>query len=140
MVATDGRVLGRHDGIERFTIGQRKGLGIALGEPAFVVEIDAATRRVVLGGREDLARDSLLAQEANWLVDPPTEAFPCTAQIRYNSPARPALATPLPEGRLHIAFDEPQYGVAPGQAVVVYQADRVLGGGWIESASRAQDN
>ncbi len=136
-VTTAGAVLGRHDGIERFTIGQRKGLGIALGEPAFVVEIDPATRRVVLGDRVDLARIRLLARDTNWLIDPPTAPIPCLAQIRYNSPARPAIATPLPDRGLQVVFDEPQYGVAPGQAVVLYRDDQVLGGGWIESASRA---
>lgn len=133
LVTTDGRVLGRHAGIEGFTIGQRKGLGVALGHRAFVVRIERQTRRVVIGQREDLARRALTADHTNWLADPPTGPFACQAQIRYNAPAASATAEVLPAGRLSIQFDEPRYGVAPGQAVVCYDGDRVLGGGWIES-------
>lgn len=132
IVTTDGTVVGEHPGIERFTIGQRKGLGVAMGEPYFVVNIDAQTKQVVIGQREDLARQHLTANRTNWLVDPPADSFSCLAQIRYNSPARPATATVLDDNRLQVDFEEPQFGVAPGQAVVCYQDDRVLGGGWIE--------
>jgi tRNA-specific 2-thiouridylase len=132
IVTTDGRVVGRHDGIERFTIGQRKGLGVALGEPQFVVRIEADTHRVVIGGRGELARRELTAGGVNWLVDAPRDAFRCRAKIRYNSPSAEALAEPLAGDRLRVQFDQPCYGVAPGQAVVCYCADRVLGGGWIE--------
>jgi tRNA-specific 2-thiouridylase len=136
LVTVDGRVLGRHPGIESFTIGQRRGLGVALGERAFVVRIEPDTRRVVIGTREDLARRDLTAERTNWLVDPPTGAFRCQAKIRYNAQAAPATAEVLPEGRLRVQFDEPCYGVAAGQAVVCYDQDCVLGGGWIESADR----
>jgi tRNA-specific 2-thiouridylase len=132
IVTTDGRVVGRHGGIEAFTIGQREGLGVAMGEPYFVLRIEADTRRIVIGRRDELARRKLTARDLNWLVDAPRSAFPCTAKIRYNSPAAAAVAEPLPEGRLRVVFDEPRYGVAPGQAVVCYHGDRVLGGGWIE--------
>jgi tRNA-specific 2-thiouridylase len=132
-VTTDGRVVGRHEGIEAFTIGQRKGLGIALGEPHFVVRIEPDTRRVVLGKRDDLATNRLTADRANWLVDPPTAPRRCLAKIRYNTPATSATVLALPSNRLDIQFDEPVFGVAPGQAVVCYDKDRVLGGGWIES-------
>jgi tRNA-specific 2-thiouridylase len=132
VVTTDGRVVGRHSGIEAFTIGQRKGLGIALGEPHFVVRIEPENSRVVLGSRDELARGTLTANRTNWLVDPPGGTFTCAAQIRYNSRAAAATAEVLPNNRLSIAFVEPQHGVAPGQAVVCYQEDRVLGGGWIE--------
>ena len=131
-VTTAGTVVGRHAGIEQFTIGQRKGLGIAFGEPRYVVRIEADTRRVVIGTHDELARTELTAQRTNWLVDEPTEPFPGDVQIRYNSTASPATITPLAGGRLHVAFDEPRHGVAPGQAVVVYSGDRVFGGGWIE--------
>jgi tRNA-specific 2-thiouridylase len=131
-VGTDGRVLGRHDGIEAFTIGQRKGLGIALGEPHFVVRIEPDTRRVVLGRREDLARQTLTADRTNWLVPPPSEPRRCTAKIRYNAPARPASVLALPGDRLRVEFDEPVDAISPGQAVVCYDDARVLGGGWIE--------
>ena len=133
IVTTTGEVVGHHPGIERFTIGQRKGLAVAMGEPYFVVRIDPATRRVVIGRLEELGRTALTASETNWLVDPPSGTFSCQAQIRYNSPAQPALATVLPNGRLQVEFEQPQNGVAPGQAVVCYDRDRVLGGGWIES-------
>jgi tRNA-specific 2-thiouridylase len=133
LVTTDGRVLGRHAGIEGFTIGQRKGLGVALGHRAFVVRIERETRRVVIGQHEDLARRALTADRTNWLADPPAGPFRCQAKIRYNAHAASATAEILPAGRLAVQFDEPRYGVAPGQAVVCYDGDRVLGGGWIES-------
>jgi len=132
IVTTDGRVVGKHPGIERFTIGQRKGLGVAMGEPHFVVRIDPESRDVVIGTRDDLARGELTANRTNWLVDPAQGPFRCLAQIRYNSAAVPATAEPLDGDRLHVVFDTPCHGVAPGQAVVCYDADRVLGGGWIE--------
>lgn len=136
LVTTDGTVVGTHDGIEGFTIGQRKGLGVALGKPAFVVRIEPETRRVVLGERSDLDRTELTADQANWLVDLPSgEPVRCHAQIRYNSAAQPATLTRHGADRFGIAFDTPAQGVTPGQAVVCYadaQPDRVLGGGWIE--------
>ena len=132
IVTTEGRVVGTHPGIERFTIGQRKGMGVAMGEPYFVVRIEPDTRRVVIGRQEELARREVSANGCNWLADPPAGEFRCTAKIRYNSPAAAATAELLPGGRLQVAFDEPRYGVAPGQAVVLYDGERVLGGGWID--------
>jgi tRNA-specific 2-thiouridylase len=135
IVTTAGAVVGTHPGIERFTVGQRKGMGVAMGEPYFVVRIEPETRRVVIGKKEDLARSELTAQQCNWLLDTtpsPGETFRCTAKIRYNSQRVPAQAEVLAGNRLRVTFDEPRYGVAPGQAVVCYDGDRVLGGGWIE--------
>ncbi|MBC7855707.1 MAG: tRNA 2-thiouridine(34) synthase MnmA, partial [Pirellulaceae bacterium] len=132
IVTTDGRVVGTHPGIERFTIGQRKGMKVAMGEPYFVVRIEPASRRVVIGRQEDLARRELTAEKCNWLVEPPSGSFRCLAKIRYNSPPAPATADVLPDNRLRVHFDEPRHGVAPGQAVVCYDGERVLGGGWIE--------
>jgi tRNA-specific 2-thiouridylase len=132
IVTTAGRVVGTHPGIERFTIGQRKGLGVAMGEPYFVVRIDPATKQVVIGRQEDLARTELTAGDCNWLTDPPTGEFACSAKIRYNSPPATATAEVLSENRLRVVFDQPRYGVAPGQAVVIYDEEQVLGGGWIE--------
>jgi tRNA-specific 2-thiouridylase len=132
IVTTDGRVVGTHPGIERFTIGQRKGLKVAMGEPYFVVRIEAQSRQVVIGRQEELARQELTASDCNWLVDPPDGKFVCQAKIRYNSPATAATAEVLSSGRLRITFVEPRHGVAPGQAVVLYDDERVLGGGWIE--------
>lgn len=136
MVTTDGTVVGTHKGIEGFTVGQRKGLGVALGERMFVVRIEPDTNRVVLGDRDSMLRPELTAGKTNWLVDLPTEEpIACHAQIRYNAPAVPATMTLLPSDRLAVSFEQPQFGVAPGQAVVCYSAEdntRVLGGGWIE--------
>jgi tRNA-specific 2-thiouridylase len=131
-VLTDGRVVGRHEGIEGFTIGQRKGLGIALGDPHYVVRIEPETRRVVIGTKDQLARTELTAADSNWLIDAPAAPLRCTAKIRYNTRPVSATVTALPNRRLHVTFDEPQFGIAPGQAVVCYHHDRVLCGGWIE--------
>ena len=132
-VSTDGTVLGQHRGYEAFTIGQRKGLGIALGEPHFVIRIDPESSDVVLGKKESLAREGLLAGEANWLVDPSSVPSQVSVQIRYNSTPQPAklmLDAGNPD-QFEVTFDEPQDAVAPGQAAVVYDDSRVLGGGWI---------
>ena len=131
-VLTTGEVVGRHEGIEGFTVGQRKGLGVALGEPKFVVRIEPDTRRVVLGDREELGRRDLTASECNWLVDAGDLPERCEAQIRYNAPPAPASLTLGSDDRLRLRFDEPQFAVAPGQAAVCYAGDQVLGGGWIE--------
>jgi tRNA-specific 2-thiouridylase len=136
-VLTDGTVVGRHAGIEAFTVGQRKGLGIALGSPHFVVEIDPQTNRVVLGSKDELLRDGLVAERANWLVTPDELAGGGDAtvrvQIRYNSPPQPARlqCDAAHPGQFEVLFDTPQAGIAPGQAAVIYRGERVLGGGWI---------
>ncbi|TWT30406.1 tRNA-specific 2-thiouridylase MnmA [Posidoniimonas corsicana] len=133
LVTTDGRVVGRHDGIEGFTVGQRKGLGVALGERAFVVRIEPDTNRVVLGDRAALDASELTASGCNWLTDlPPEEPIECLAQIRYN--AKPAAAELVVQAghKLSVRFKSPQFGVAPGQAVVCFDGERVLGGGWID--------
>lgn len=132
IVTTTGEVVGHHPGIEKFTIGQRKGLGVAMGEPYFVVRIEPAERRVVIGRHEELARSELTARRTNWLVDSLCEPFRCSAKIRYNGDAEPAMAQILPDDRLLVTFDKPRFGIAPGQAVVCFDGDRVLGGGWIE--------
>lgn len=131
-VTSDGHILGQHQGIESYTIGQRKGLGIALGEPMFVIRIDPTNNDVVLGRKQELDRPSLTASSANWLIEPPELRFHAAAQIRYNSEAVPATITPLDTHRFQVDFDEPAAGIAPGQLCVVYQDDRVLGGGWID--------
>lgn len=132
IVTTDGRVVGKHPGIERFTIGQRKGLGVAMGEPYFVLRIDPKSRQVVIGRQAELAQSELSAGDCNWLEDPPTGSFRCAAKIRYNTPPAEATAEVLPNNRLRVTFDQARYGVAPGQAVVLYEGERVLGGGWID--------
>ncbi len=133
IVTTDGRVVGRHDGIERFTIGQRKGLGVAFGQRRFVVRIEPHTRRVVVGTRGELARHELTATGVNWLIDPPPqEPFDCTVKIRYRGQPLPATVTPLESARFQAQFHQLCHGVAPGQAAVCYDQEQVLGGGWIE--------
>ena len=132
IVTTDGTVVGRHDGIERYTIGQRKGLGVALGDRRFVVRIEPDTRRVVIGEHSELARRELMAAQANWLIEPPTGRLTCEVKIRYRSRPAPASVEPLGENRFAVRFEEPCHGIAPGQAAVCFDGDRVLGGGWIE--------
>jgi tRNA-specific 2-thiouridylase len=131
-VLSSGEVVGRHGGIEGFTVGQRKGLGVALGEPKFVVRIERETRRVVLGDRHELGRSELSAGNCNWLVDLDDLPDRAAVQIRYNASAAPADITLEDDNRLRVRFDQPQFGVAPGQAVVCYDDHCVLGGGWIE--------
>jgi len=131
IVTTDGVVVGRHDGIERFTIGQRHGLRVALGEPRYVVQIDPNTRRVVIGAKEELARTELTAAGANWLIDVPCEPVRCRVKIRYRSRPADATVRVIDKDRFHVQFDEPCHGIAPGQAAVCYDGERVLGGGYI---------
>lgn len=132
IVTTEGEVVGRHQGIENFTIGQRKGLGLAFGEPRYVVRLERDTQRVVIGRQEELARSEFSARATNWLIEPPREPLVCTVKIRYRSQPARAQVTCLPDNRLQIVVEEPRHGIAPGQAAVCYDGDRVLGGGWIE--------
>jgi tRNA-specific 2-thiouridylase len=137
IVDTAGRLLGQHDGIERFTIGQRKGLGVAAGERRYVVQILPGTNTVVLGPCTELLAAGLKAARVNWLLEEaPAEPFSCQVKIRYRHTAAAATVTPLEEGRVKVAFSQPQSAVTPGQAVVFYDDSRVLGGGWIEDALR----
>ncbi len=133
IVTTDGKIVGKHEGIEAFTIGQRKGLGVALKEPYFVVRIDPKDNRVIIGKKEELAEHHLTAEGVNWLIDPPADAFSAMAQIRYNSDPIAATVQPLSEDSFEVRFEQPALGVAPGQLCVIYRDDRVLGGGWIRS-------
>ena len=135
IVDTAGNVLAPHDGIERFTVGQRKGLGFAAGSRRYVLEILPETRSVVVGDREELLAPGLLASGVNWLLDPPQGPLVCTAKIRYRNAGSAATVTPLPDGGARVEFAELQSAVTPGQAVVFYDGDRVLGGGWIEAST-----
>jgi tRNA-specific 2-thiouridylase len=137
-----GRVLGRHRGLECYTVGQRRGLGLPAREPYYVLEIQPQLNRVVLGHRADLTSPGLVASHLNWLIAPPAEDLEAVAVIRYRHPGVRARITPSGEGLVQVVFETPQSAVAPGQAVVFYDGDRVLGGGWIEerqvSGSRFQ--
>jgi tRNA-specific 2-thiouridylase len=127
-----GQVLGHHDGIEFYTIGQRKGLGITTPKPVYVVELDAENNRVVVGDESALDRDDFTAMNCNWIpFDQLTEPVEVTAKIRYNHPGTPATVTPTGNGAVKVKLHTPQRAITPGQAAVFYQDDLVLGGGWI---------
>ncbi len=132
VVDRDGTILGEHDGFERFTIGQRKGLGIATDRKRFVLDILPETRTVVLGDREDLLSQGLTASGVNWLVDRPAAPIRCAAKIRYRHAGSLATVTTTEDGGARVEFDERQSAITPGQAVVFYAGSQVLGGGWIE--------
>ncbi len=136
LIGPEGSVVGRHEGHQHFTIGQRKGVGVAMGYPIYVTAIDAERNAVTLGPREGLLRRSLWADQVNILSDRVEigTAMRCAAKIRYNHAPQPALATFGADGRLEVTFDDPQLAITPGQAVVVYGGDEVLGGGWIGGA------
>jgi tRNA-specific 2-thiouridylase len=135
IVDTAGNVLAGHDGIERFTVGQRKGLGFAAGERRYVLRIVPGDNRVVVGDKDELLAEGLVASGVNWLTPaPPVGPLACAAKIRYRHTAAAATVTALPDGGARVAFAEPQSAATPGQAVVFYDGPRVLGGGWIESA------
>jgi tRNA-specific 2-thiouridylase len=132
IVDGDGASLGRHEGIEGFTIGQRRGLGIAVGAPRYVVQIEPASRTVTVGSREALEKTGLEGSRFNWQGPTPEGATPCLAQIRARHRAVPATVTPLPDRRARVLFDQAQAAVTPGQVVTLYQDELVLGGGWID--------
>jgi tRNA-uridine 2-sulfurtransferase len=132
IVNLKGDIVGHHEGIEQFTIGQRKGLGIAFGEPMFVIRIDADSNRVTIGKRGDLLRSTLSACDTNWLWDPPRTPFSCGIQIRYNGKPHAGMVTVTGSKSFRVEFDQPCEAVAPGQAAVCFAGDRLLGGGWIE--------
>jgi tRNA-uridine 2-sulfurtransferase len=132
-VDSQGRLLGRHRGLEGYTVGQRRGLGLPAREPYYVIEIQPETNRVVLGHREELFSPGLLASHLNWLINPPADEFEAMAVIRYRHPGVPARITPIEDGQVQVAFAEPQSAVAPGQALALYDGDRLLAGGWIEA-------
>jgi tRNA-uridine 2-sulfurtransferase len=132
IVDLQGRVLGHHDGIEFYTIGQRKGLGISSPRPLYVIELDPANNRVIVGDDAALERDRFVAERCNWIpFDTPPGPMAGTVKIRYNHPGATATVTPLPNNRAEVKLDSPQRAITPGQAAVFYQDDLVLGGGWI---------
>jgi tRNA-specific 2-thiouridylase len=134
IVDTGGKVLGEHDGIERFTVGQRKGLGVAAGSRRYVLKIVPGDNEVVVGEKEDLLAGGLRAGQVNWLTDVPAGALGCSVKIRYRHTPVPCTVTALADEAAHVEFRTPQSAVTPGQAVVFYDGTRVLGGGWIDEA------
>jgi tRNA-specific 2-thiouridylase len=134
----DGNVIGQHDGIAGYTVGQRRGLGVAAGEPLYVIEICPRSRTLVVGPEADLYRAGLLVTACNWMAVPElTAELRATVKIRYGGPAAPGVLTPCPDrpGTVRVAFDRPQRAITPGQAAVFYCGDVVLGGGTIAAPS-----
>ncbi len=156
LVTTGGRVLGHHDGVHNFTVGQRKGLGVATGSPLYVININGAEGKVTVGGNDDLLSRTLIARDVNWIafdnledeiarVSPPSAVglrvqshtpLRVQAKIRHRHEPAPAVLEPAPNGEVRVTFDHPQRAITPGQAVVFYDGDLVIGGGWIAESKR----
>jgi len=132
IVTRDGTIVGRHKGAHRYTVGQRRGLGIAWKEPLYVLAVDALRQRVIVGPKEELYRAELSAADLNWIMPAPEAEFSTTCKIRYRQQPIPCRVIPLPDNRVEVHFSEREKSITPGQAVVFYDGDRVLGGGWIE--------
>jgi tRNA-specific 2-thiouridylase len=132
IVSTSGEVLGRHSGIHRYTVGQRRGLGLAAAEPLYVVEIDAAHNRVVVGTSGALFKREMIVTRANWVaVRELAEPLRVSVKIRSRAEEAGAMIAPRADGSVLVSFDEPQRAITPGQAAVFYDGEVVLGGGWI---------
>ena len=135
VVDTSGKVVGRHGGLINYTVGQRKGLGIALGKPAYVVSKNMAENTLVLGGNEDLFTKTTIVNEVNWIaIESLTAPLRCAAKTRYRMKEQPCTLYPLENGGVKIEFDAPQRAVTPGQRAVFYDGDIVVGGGTITEA------
>ena len=132
LVSREGKRLGSHRGIHHFTVGQRKGLGVAVGQPLYVIQVDAARNEVVVGNETDLYGRRLLARKVNWITSPKSAGwFEVSAKIRSTHPPAPARVRPGDEATAEVQFAEPQRAITPGQAVVFYSGEEVLGGGWV---------
>jgi tRNA-specific 2-thiouridylase len=152
LVTTDGRVLGHHEGVHNFTVGQRKGLGVATGSPLYVININGAEGKVTVGGNDDLLHRTLIARDLNWIAidglrDSGADAnapmrvtahapLRVQAKIRHRHEPAPAVLEPAPNGEVRVTFDQPQRAITPGQAVVFYDGDLVVGGGWIAETKK----
>ena len=135
IVTADGRVVGEHAGVHHFTVGQRRGLGVAAAEPLYVIATEPAAKRVVVGRNDDLLRSSMGVKDVNWIsIAAPTAPLRAEVKIRNKHAAATATLQPVSSdgSRIEVRFDEPQRAVTPGQGAVLYSGDLVLGGGWIE--------
>lgn len=134
-----GNVIGKHKGIIHYTVGQRKGLNLAMGKPAYVTQINASMNEVVIGGSEDVFSEGLIAEEVNFMpFDTLTQTIEVTAKVRYSSVPAKAIVSPLPDGKVKVIFpEEKQRAITPGQAVVFYQGDYMIGGGTIVGPCKA---
>lgn len=131
---TDGKVVGRHNGLINYTIGQRKGLGIAFGKPTYVIGKNITDNTLIVGTEQELMSKSLIADDLNWISIPElTEPILCRAKTRYRMQEQPCVVYPEPDGRVYVEFNEPQRAITPGQRVVFYDGDVVIGGGVIVS-------
>ncbi|GAI42314.1 unnamed protein product, partial [marine sediment metagenome] len=129
-----GNILGEHRGIPFYTIGQRKGLGISAKEPLYVVDIDPGRNAIIVGSKDEVYRDELIASGLNWIaIEELKRPTKVKARIRYRHKETEAIITPLRQDRLYVKFKEPQMAITPGQAVVFYRGDVVIGGGTIET-------
>ncbi len=129
----NGKILGKHDGIHNFTIGQRKGLHIAFGEPRYVVDIDPVQNTVTIGTANELLKDTFTVNDVNWIMFERLEKELCASvKIRYKNTESPATIYPLENNRVRVRFENPQRAITPGQAAVFYDKDTIVGGGWIE--------
>jgi len=132
IVDTKGRVVGEHEGVHRYTVGQRRGIGVSRQLPLYVVRVEAEENRVVVGEASELLSYEFTAAGVNWVAfDEPTEPVRAEVRVRYRHEEAPAIITPLEGVRVRVRFDEPQRAVTPGQATVFYRGEEVLGGGWI---------
>ncbi len=132
IVDTSGNRIGEHDGIHRYTVGQRKGMGVAWSEPLYVIRIDPREHTIVAGTRAEATAPGCAVTGAHWIAEPSGGRFTCAVQIRYRHRPCGAAVTIGKDGGIGVAFDTPQFAPAPGQAAVFYDGDRVLGGGWID--------
>jgi tRNA-specific 2-thiouridylase len=145
LVTTDGKVLGHHEGVHNFTVGQRKGLGVATGSPLYVINLNGAEGKVTVGGNDDLLSRTLIAHKLNWIsVDGLHDSgaaanapMRVTAKIRHRHEPAPAVLEHAANGEVRVTFDQPQRAITPGQAVVFYDGDIVVGGGWITEVPRS---
>lgn len=132
IVSTSGELIGEHAGIHRYTIGQRRGIGIAGAQPLYVTSIDSENNRIVVGDQDELQCEKFTAAGVNWIAfEEPNEPVRAEVRVRYRHDAEPATITSLPNHRVLVEFDEPQRAITPGQATVFYRGDEVVGGGWI---------
>jgi tRNA-uridine 2-sulfurtransferase len=138
IVTAGGEVIGAHTGIHRYTVGQRRGIGIADVRPLYVLNVDSEMNRIVVGYEDELLSDEFTAAGVNWITfDNPTEAVQAEVRVRYRHTAAKSTITPLEQGRARVNFAEPQRAITPGQATVFYRGDEVVGGGWIVKRQEA---
>src|SRR6185295_5250461 len=135
IVDSAGAVVGQHTGIHRYTVGQRRGIGIAGPQPLYVINIDAAKNRIVVGEQDDLLSREFTTMGVNWIaLEKPDAPVRAEVRVRYRHQPAPATITPLENNRVRVVFAEPQRAITPGQATVFYRGDEVVGGGWITKA------